>query len=186
MALKTALQSQPAVVDELLKSYGITDESASDDDAYPAVLNYINDVLFFTPVLTFAQGWKENAYVYYFNEENPWEGQWKGRTNHILDVSYLFQNFREFLSPEQQAVGTAFAEDFFRFCHGQAPWPAITRGTVTEGFTARRYGPSEKCPSGTVTQAFGGESQRRRHLYDCTEKVSLDELASVLNIFMTL
>ncbi|KAL4749156.1 hypothetical protein BDW72DRAFT_139895 [Aspergillus terricola var. indicus] len=186
VALKTALQSQPAVVDQILKSYGITDESASDDDAYPAVLNYINDVLFFTPVLTFAQGWKGNAYVYYFNEGNPWEGQWKGRTNHILDLAYLFQNFREFLSPKQQAVGIALAEDFFRFCHGQAPWPAITRGTVTEGFTARRYGPSEKFPSGTVTQAFEGEGQRRRHLYDYTEKVSLDELASVFNIFMTL
>ncbi|KAL4755536.1 hypothetical protein BDW72DRAFT_189286 [Aspergillus terricola var. indicus] len=79
--------------------------SRRDDDAYPAVLNYINDVLFFTPVLTFAQGWKGNAYVYYFNEGNPWEGQWKGRTNHILDLAYLFQNFREFLSPKQQAVG---------------------------------------------------------------------------------
>ncbi|KAL5001343.1 Alpha/Beta hydrolase protein [Aspergillus recurvatus] len=185
-ALSTALPSQPAVVDRILKSYGIPDESASDDDAYPAVLNYINDVLFFTPALTFAQGWKGNAYVYYFNEENPWEGQWKGRANHILDIAYLFQNFREFLSPEQQALGTAFAEDFFQFCHGQAPWPAITQGTATKGFTARRYGSSGKSPAGTVTQAFGGEGQRRQNLYDYAEKISLDKLASVFNIFMTL
>ncbi|RDW76746.1 putative carboxylesterase [Aspergillus mulundensis] len=185
-ALNTALPTQPAVVDEIMKSYGIAGENTSDDDAFPAVLNYINDVLFFTPALTFAQGWKGNAYVYYFNEENPWEGQWKGQTNHILDLAYLFQNFREFLSPEQKAVGTAFAEDFFKFCHGQAPWPAVTKGTVRDGFTARRYGSTAASPVGTVTKAYGGESQRRPYFYEVTDKVSLDELASVFNIFMAL
>ncbi|KAL4901411.1 hypothetical protein BDW74DRAFT_187648 [Aspergillus multicolor] len=185
-ALNTALPTQPGVVGEILKSYGIADQNTSDEDAFPAVLDYINDVLFFTPALTFAQGWKGNAYVYYFNEANPWEGQWKGQTNHILDLAYLFQNFREFLSPEQQAVGTCFAEDFFKFCHGQAPWPTITKGTVSNGFTARCYGSPGASPVGTVTQAYGGESQRRSCFYQHTDKVSLDELASVFNIFMTL
>lgn len=184
--MNTALSSQPAVAEQIVKSYGVAEE-ASDEEAYPGILNFINDVLFFSPALTFAQGWKGNAYVYYFNEGNPWEGQWKGRTNHILDLAYLFQNFREFLSSEQQAVATAFAEDFFKFCHGQAPWPAIAKGTVSKGFTARRYGPtSEATAAGTVTQAYGGESRRRSNLYDYTDQVSLDEMAKVFNIFMTL
>ncbi|KAL4803413.1 Alpha/Beta hydrolase protein [Aspergillus unguis] len=184
-ALNTTLPSEPAVVEHLLKSYGVS-ENADDESAYPGVLNFINDVLFLSPALTFAQGWKGNAYVYYFNEANPWEGQWKGQTNHILDLAYLFQNFREFLSPEQQAVGTAFAEDFFKFCYGQAPWPAITKGTVAEGFTARRYGSNYDSPAGTVTQAYGGESQRRSYLFDHQDKVSLDELAKALNVFMSM
>ncbi|KAL4877999.1 Alpha/Beta hydrolase protein [Aspergillus karnatakaensis] len=186
-ALDTVFPSQQDVVKQIQNAYGVTDERTSDDEAYPGVLNYINDVLFFNPALTFAQGWKGNAYVYYFNEGNPWEGPWKNCTNHILDLAYLFQNFREFLSPEQQAVATAFAEDFFKFCHGQAPWPAISKGSVKDGFTARRYGPSpETIPAGTVTRAFGGETQRRSSLRDVAEHVSLDELAKVFNVFMSL
>ncbi|KAL2809418.1 Alpha/Beta hydrolase protein [Aspergillus granulosus] len=185
-ALNTVFSSQPTVAEEILKSYGVT-ENASDGEAHLAVLNFINDVLFFTPVLTFAQGWKGPTYVYYFNEGNPWEGPWQGRTNHILDLAYFFQNFREFLSPAQQAVATATAEDFFKFCHGQAPWPAITPGTVTSGFTARCYGPSSDGNAvGTVDQAYGGKSQRRSHLYAAAAKVGLDELAKVFNVFMSL
>ncbi|KAL2820906.1 Alpha/Beta hydrolase protein [Aspergillus cavernicola] len=186
-AMNTVLRSQPAVAEQILKSYGLADDSTDDNAAYPAVLNFINDVLFFTPVLTFAQGWKGNAYVYHFNEGNPWEGPWKDRTNHILDLAFLFQNFQEFMSPTQQAVATGFAEDFFKFCHGQAPWPAVSTGTVTNGFTARCYGPSsEGSVAGTVTQAYGGQSQRRPNLYGYTDKVSLDELAKVFNVFMSL
>ncbi|KAI9370697.1 Alpha/Beta hydrolase protein [Aspergillus egyptiacus] len=185
-ALNSAASSEPAVVQQILESYGIS-EGTRDDDAYPAVLNFINDVLFFTPVMTFAQGWKGNAYVYYFNEGNPWEGPWKDQTNHILDLAYLFQNFREFLSPAQQAVATTFAEDFFKFCHGQAPWPAVSKGTVTSGFAAKCYGPSsDDSVAGTVTQAFGGKTRRRRNLYDCTDKIALDDLAKVFGAFMSL
>ncbi|KAL2856426.1 Alpha/Beta hydrolase protein [Aspergillus pseudoustus] len=186
-ALGTVFSTQPIVAEAVLKSYGLADENMSDEDAYPSILNFINDVLFFTPVLTFAQGWKGPTYVYYFNEGNPWEGPWQGRTSHILDLAYLFQNFRESLSPEQQAVAVAFAEDFFKFCHGQAPWPAITPGTVTSGFTARYYGPSSRGSTiGTVNQAYGGESQRRSSFYDVADKVGLDDLAKVFNVFMSL
>ncbi|KAL3477482.1 Alpha/Beta hydrolase protein [Aspergillus californicus] len=186
-ALNTVLTSQPAVSKQILKSYGLADENIDDETAFPTVLNFINDVLFFTPVLTFAQGWKGNAYVYYFNEGNPWEGTWKDQPNHILDLAYLFQNFRQFLSPSQQAVACAFAEDFFKFCHGQAPWPAVSKGSVTEGFTARSYGPSSRnSVAGMVTNAFGGQSQRRSNIHDYADQVSFDEIAKILNVFMSL
>ncbi|KAL2863394.1 putative carboxylesterase [Aspergillus lucknowensis] len=186
-AVKTVFPSQTAESQQILESYGLADPSSNDDDAYPAVLDFINDIVFFTPVLTFAQGWKGPAYVYYFNETNPWDGPWKGQTNHILDLAYLFQNFRETLSPAQQAVATAFAEDFFKFCHGQAPWPAISKGTVTDGFTARVYGPSsEGSFIGTVAQAHGLQSKRRPNFYDLTDRISPDELAKVFNVFMSL
>jgi carboxylesterase type B len=186
-AVHAALPSQPSVADEVLKSYCLTDENASDEDAYPSILNFINDALFFTPVLTFAQGWKGPTYVYHFNEGNPWEGPWQGRSNHILDLAYFFQNFRESLSPSQQAVATAFAEDFFKFCHGQAPWPAITPGTVTNGFAARCYGPSsEGITVGTVDRVFGEKSQRRSNFFDVADKVGPDDLAKVFNVFMSM
>lgn len=95
-----------------------------------------------------------DAYVYYFNEGNPWDGPWKNRASHILDLAYLFQNFREFLTPTQQAVGLAFAEDIFKFCHGISPWPVT--GETTTGFTARTYGPSaQDRTAGQVTEPYG-------------------------------
>lgn len=143
----------------------------------------MNDIFFLAPVLSISQGWTGNAYVYYFNEENPWEGPWKGRASHILDLAYLFQNYSEFQTPAQQAVGTAFAEDVFKFCHGVAPWPAISG--ITDGFTARTYGPSSTQTAGEVKQQYGGGSQRRSILFDHADQVSLDELVKVLTVFKT-
>jgi hypothetical protein len=184
-ALRTALASHPAEADRLLTAYGINDDTP-DDDALPLVLNYINDINFFAPVLTLARGWRGNAHVYYFNEGNPWDGQWKRQANHILDLAYLFQNFSEFLTPAQQAVGVSFAEDFFKFCHGIAPWPAVTAEDIGKGFSARVYGPSDRgLAAGVVHEPYGGESGRRNVLFDLAPGVSLDDLAKAFGIFMT-
>jgi hypothetical protein len=136
-------------------------------------------------VLTYAKGWSGDVYVYYFNEENPWDGAWKGRSSHILDLAYFFQNFNEFLTPDQQAVGTAMAEDFFKFCHGVASWSPVK--DVESRFTARVYGPSrEKRTTSVVSQPYGGETQRRSTLFDYADKVPLDKLSKVFGIFRSI
>ncbi|KAL5362032.1 Alpha/Beta hydrolase protein [Aspergillus floccosus] len=185
-AMNTALPSHPIIAQEILKKYGLT-EATDEDKAFAAILDYINDVCFFAPVLTFAQGWRGKAYVYYFNEGNPWDGPWKDRASHILDLAYLFQNFREFLTPAQQAVATAFAEDFFKFCHGTAPWPVVSGGDVETGFKARVYGPSSDnlCVDET-SQPYGGDTQRRQILFDYRDQVSFDDLARVFAIFRSM
>ncbi|PYH96620.1 carboxylesterase [Aspergillus ellipticus CBS 707.79] len=170
----------------ILVGYGFTAEAA-DEVAFSAILDYLTDVFALAPVLTYAQGWKGRAHVYYFNEGNPWDGPFKGRASHILDLAYLFQNFREFLTPDQEMVGATFAVDFFKFCHGIEPWPAVLGGDIQKGFTARTYGPSSQgSVAGLVPQAYGGESQRRSTLFDLSDKVSLDELASVGTLFLTM
>ncbi|KAF9889576.1 hypothetical protein FE257_007084 [Aspergillus nanangensis] len=186
-AMKSVLSSQPAIAQQILDRYGLTSEAIDDDQALTAILNYINDISFFAPVLTFAQGWKGNAYVYYFNEGNPWDGPWKDQACHILDLAYLFQNFREFLTPAQQTVGTAFAEDFFKFCHGIGPWPTVTGGRIEAGFCARVYGPSSGNPTAAeARQPYGGDTRRREILFDYRNQVSLDELARVFVAFRTM
>ncbi|KAL4898094.1 Alpha/Beta hydrolase protein [Aspergillus ambiguus] len=182
-AMNTALSSHPNIAQEMLNKYGLA-EDTEDEQAFAAVLNYINDISFFAPVLTFAQGWRGNSYVYYFNEGNPWDGPWKDRAAHILDLAYLFQNFREFMTPAQQNVATAFAEDFFKFCHGIAPWPSASGGDIETGFKARSYGPSSGSPTmGVVSQPYGGDTQRRQTLFEYREQVSFDDLARVLALF---
>ncbi|KOS36740.1 hypothetical protein ACN38_g12496 [Penicillium nordicum] len=161
VAMRTVLAAYPNVADRILAAYGITEET-SDSKALISVLDYFNDAMFCAPVLTFARGWNDNAHVYYFNEGNPWKGTWKGRATHILDLAYLFQNFRQFLTAGQQKVGNAFAEDIFKFCHGSSPWSAVTEDNFDKGFSARVYGPSDKgLTRNVVNQAYGGETIRR-------------------------
>ncbi|OQE12807.1 hypothetical protein PENFLA_c062G07782 [Penicillium flavigenum] len=182
-AMRTVLAAYPNVADRILAAYGITEET-SDSKALLSVLDYFNDAMFFAPVLTFARGWNGNAHVYYFNEGNPWKGTWKGRATHILDLAYLFQNFREFLTAGQQKVGNAFAEDIFKFCHGSSPWPAVTEGNFDKGFSARVYGPSDKgLTRNVVNQAYGGETMRRDTLRNLAAGVSLDDLVEVFVAF---
>lgn len=184
-AARQALVSYPGEAERILDAYGITADTPDEKSIY-SILNFITDIACHAAALCFASGWRGNAYVYHFNEGNPWNGPWKGRANHILDTAYLFQNFKQVLSPEQQAVGTAFAEDFFKFCHGVKPWPAIAPGHIHDGFSARFYGPSEKGKiSGVVTEAFGGDSMRRGVLFDSAGTAMLDEYGKVYVTFMT-
>lgn len=183
-AINKVLTNAPISAQQILESYSITTDMP-DEEAFSAILNYSNDISFFVPVLSFAQGWPGKAYVYYFNEGNPWEGPCKDQASHILDVAYLFQNFREFMTPAQQSVATAFAGDVFKFCHGVAPWPAVTG--IQDGFTARTYGPSSNKPAaGQVKQPYGGESERRAILCDNADQVPQDDLAKVLAVFRSL
>ncbi|CAI7573943.1 unnamed protein product [Penicillium viridicatum] len=182
-AMRTVLAAHPNEADRILAAYGVTEET-SDSNALLSVLDYLNDIMFFAPVLAFARGWNGNAHVYYFNEGNPWKGTWKGRATHILDLAYLFQNFREFLTSDQQNVGIDFAEDIFKFCHGISPWPAVTEGNFDTGFSARVYGSSDKgVASSIVNQAYGGETMRRDALRNLAPGVSLDDLAEVFVAF---
>lgn len=182
-AIHTVLPSQTAVTQQILDKYGISPD-LPDEEAFPVILNFINDLVFLAPTLSLAQGWRGNAYVYYFNEGNPWDGPWKGRATHILDVAYLYQNFREFLNPAPQDVATGFAEDLFKFCHGVAPWPAILPGKTDAGFTARTYGPSAQDQIvGQVSEPFGEQGMRRSTLFDYADQVSLDDLVKVFVVF---
>uniref|UniRef100_A0A9P3ENT3 Carboxylic ester hydrolase n=1 Tax=Aspergillus pseudoviridinutans TaxID=1517512 RepID=A0A9P3ENT3_9EURO len=182
-AMYDVLAAKPAEARELLEKYSIAYDTP-DDEAFSAVLNFINDVVSFAPVMSFAQGWKGNVHVYYFNEGNPWEGPWKGQPSHLLDIAYLFQNYSEYLGEQQQAVATAFAEDFFRFCYGFSPWPVVDKQGNERGFAARVYGPSDKGLSATITaQPYGGETMRRNIIFGKADKVSLDDLLMVVPKF---
>ncbi|KAJ5313307.1 uncharacterized protein N7443_000191 [Penicillium atrosanguineum] len=184
-ATRQALAPYPEEAERILNAYGITSDTP-DELSIHSILNFISDIMCHAAALSFARGWSGNAYVYHFNEGNPWDGPWKGHANHILDTAYLFQNFTEYLSSEQRAVGTAFAEDFFKFCHGIKPWPTFTPGNIQDGFLARIYGPSDKgMISSVATEAFGGDSMRRGILFDSADSVSLDEYGNVFAIFMT-
>lgn len=185
VAVNKVLGNNSDTIRHILENYKISQDTP-DEEAILSITDFMSDIIFHAPVLAFASGWRGNAYVYHFNEGNPWDGQWKDRANHILDVAYLFQNFREYLGPEENGVSVAFAEDLFKFCHGVVEWPAVTSGEISAGFSARVYGPSHQGAIAGITNVpFGQESRRRGILFDPTLNISLDQVANVFSIFQS-
>lgn len=77
------------------------------------------------------------------------------------------------------------AQDFLKFCHGLAPWPALGSQGASS-YTARVYGPSSKKEiSSVVSQEheYGGKTLRREVIPKISQKVPLDELANVVDIY---
>ncbi|KAF2791847.1 para-nitrobenzyl esterase [Melanomma pulvis-pyrius CBS 109.77] len=182
-SVNKTLSSHPEAASTLLSSYNIT-PSTDDDEALLSILRFASEISFYAPALAFAKGWpqtKENKFfLYHFNEGNPWEGRFKGEAGHILDVSFLFQNFNEFLNDEQKAVAHAYAEDFIKFVNGEDPWPPVEGGKIG----ARVYGPSS---SGVTTKyvASGNPEEvgRRDHVLKLGEMAGFDAILGVFENF---
>ncbi|KAJ6027340.1 hypothetical protein N7499_000895 [Penicillium canescens] len=182
-AMRDVLKAHPIEAQEIFERYGL-EKTMSDEVAFPAVLNFVNDVVALAPVVAFARTWQGNLYAYYFNERNPWEGPWEGQASHILDLAYLFQNYREYLTEEQQAVAEAFAEDFLKFCHGVSPWPVVDETATKDTFPVRVFGPSDEGLTAKVdVRAYGGETMRRSTVFDYADKISLDEMLMIVREF---
>lgn len=171
-------------VHDLLEAYGIS-LSTDDDEAMLSILRFATDISFYAPARAFAKGWpktKENKFfLYHFNEGNPWEGRFKGEAGHILDVSFLFQNFNELLNEGQKAVARAYAEDFINFVNGLDPWPPVQDAEKLGG---RVYGPSNKgITTKYVESGDPAEVGRRAHVLKLGEEVGFDLLLEVFQKF---
>jgi carboxylesterase type B len=165
---------------KVLEAYEITPD-LSDKEGLYKILKFATDISFFAPVIALAQGWPGKAYVYHFNERNPWEGEWKGEAGHVLDVAYLFQNFNEFLDEAQRQVAVQFASDFIKFVNEKTEWP--TFGTKKG---AQVYGPSGKGFTSEYIEGVTAEnSGRRTTIYDLAKHIGLDALAGAWSAFFT-
>ncbi|EXJ66472.1 uncharacterized protein A1O5_10624 [Cladophialophora psammophila CBS 110553] len=97
----------------LIDFYKITD-GTPDSTALRLITDFISDVMFFAPSIAFANAW-DMSFVGHFNEGNPWEGLYQDRANHMLDIAYLWQNFNDKFTLQQEAVSTTFARDVVAF-----------------------------------------------------------------------
>ncbi|CAG8909735.1 unnamed protein product [Penicillium egyptiacum] len=168
---------------QVLAAYAIT-EDIPGDDAFEAILRFANDISFFIPVLNYGQCWSGKAFIYHFNEPNSWDGPWKGYATHILDVSYLFQNYNEALSEPQRAVASQFALDLIAFSSGCAPWPKFK--WETKDLHARLYGGKGADTSGKVATVLIPHSSTERSgtIFNLTRSIPADDLSRAWGIFM--
>ncbi|PYI26720.1 alpha/beta-hydrolase [Aspergillus indologenus CBS 114.80] len=171
-------------VDLIMKEYGISEESAG-EEAYDRILTFVTDLCFFLPILQYGHYWSGQAHLYNFNEPNPWDGRWKGRANHILDVAFLFQNYNDLLSEPQRAVAIQFAEDLIAFAHGREPWKPF-RWETTDLHT-RVYGGRAAETVGQVQTLLAPDprTERSTSILNLTATVPADELSRAFGVFLS-
>jgi carboxylesterase type B len=182
-SIEKSFAHHPSSAEKLFQAYGITSD-LPDDIAIRSIFTFATDIGFLAPAVSLARGWPGKAYVYHFNEPNPWDGEWKGDATHVLDVAFLFQNFNEFLPPAQKDVALIFARDYIRFVNGGTPWPTFESGN--QG--AMVYGPSLERSSAAFMSYAGGNPEescgRRSTIFKLGEDIPFDELATAWGDFL--
>ena len=166
------------VANKLLADYDI-DSSTEDDQAFEKVLQFGGDVSFYAGTRAFAQGLEDSmpVYVYRFNEPNDWPGPWQGRSTHIHDLTFLFQNFNEFLSGAQNQLAEEFATDVLSFANGKEPWQRWTKTRkVAKVVAIDGRGMKEDVPE---------QTGRRKFFVELANEVGFDTLRGAFNRFMT-
>ncbi|KAK0110047.1 hypothetical protein ONS95_002707 [Cadophora gregata] len=178
-SIDKTLANYPSAADKVRHAYHITPD-LPDNVAFRNVLQFQTDIGFYATALAYAQGWPGSAYLYHFNEPNPWDGPWKGEANHVLDVAFLFQNYNEHLEPEQRAVAVKFAEDVIKFVNGASDWKPY--GEVVG---ARVYGPSKDGLCGTYVKGTSqAGSGRKSTIFELAEEFGLEPLSAAWGNFM--
>lgn len=174
-SISASLPEQAAT--RLLSDYGIP-SSSSDEEAFTRVLEFANDICFYTPTFAFAQGLQDDmpVYMYRFNEPNPWPGPWQGRTSHIHDLVVLLQTFNQFMNSEQTQLGEEFAADVVAFVNGQDPWQRWTN----EEKVAKVF----KVGSERMVQDAPETTERRRTVLDLADSVGFDALKGAFTRFL--
>ncbi|KAJ5903533.1 carboxylesterase [Penicillium tannophilum] len=168
----------------IFEAYGIT-EAASEEEAETAIWNFGNDICFLAPVLVYAHGWDQNAYIYFFNEPNTWEGQWKGYANHLLDVAYLFQNYNESLTEDQRKTANVFGKDLIQFANKQSPWPVFN--FAAKELNAKVYGAKDLQQAAARVEIIPGpnsRSERRQTIFQLSTLIPLTRMSDALASFM--
>ena len=172
------LAKRPELQQELLAGYGLDQELSESDMEY--VLNFAQDIGFTAPVRTIVENFKGSAFSYCFNEPNTWEGRWKGRSTHVHDTMFLFQNCNESLSEKQKASAEAIAGHFLDFFHGEEPFPAYQAGEGGAMVYGLKGEGSVEFVQGAALENYG----RRGIVPKLAEKVGLDVVSSIWDTYM--
>ena len=174
-SISSSLSPHPGLAEKIFDAYALTPETP-DEEAFESVLRVANDLNFYLPTLSLAQNLSVagcKTFMYRFNEPNPWDGQWKGQATHILDITFLLQNFNEFLGEEQRRVAEGFAKDVVGFVNGGEPWG--------EWGVAKVLGPGGRVE---VVEDAAEEVGRRGVLLTLGREVGLDTISEAFDGFM--
>ncbi|KXT04269.1 hypothetical protein AC578_7890 [Pseudocercospora eumusae] len=171
-----SLGEEPAKA--VLAAYAISPESP-EQEAFHHVLELCNDIHFYAPTISLASNLSHvmPVYMYRFNEPNPWPGKFSGLAIHIQDLTWLFQNFNDFLDGERQAQAQEFGKGVIAFVNGRRPWKAWRVGDET----AFVLGPGGRVE---VVRDQAPGNGRRKIIRELAERFGMDVLNEALMRFM--
>ncbi|USP74119.1 para-nitrobenzyl esterase [Curvularia clavata] len=178
-AMKAYVSDKPTDLEPIYKEYDISSGTPS-ENVMKNILRFINDVQFYIPVVTMAKAWPGSAFVYHFNERNPWEGPHKGEANHILDVAFLFQNFNDYLEVDQVKSAQRFGRDIITFVNGEDPYPKYNPQSGGAQVYGSPFGPQ----GGFVISVNPADYGRRAFVWQLGSKLGWDKLSTALDRFI--
>ncbi|KXT11266.1 hypothetical protein AC579_8381 [Pseudocercospora musae] len=162
----------------ILAAYDISPETP-DQEAFHQVLELCNDIQFYAPTMSLATNLSQvmPVYMYRFNEPNPWPGKFTGSAIHIQDLTWLLQNFNEFLDEKRQAQAEEFGKSIIAFVNGRHPWKPWRTGDKT----ACVLGPGGRVE---VVKDEAPGNGRRKTIGELAERFGMDVLNEALTKFM--
>lgn len=175
-SLSSSLGAESA--NAILEAYGIARDTP-DNVALERTIRLATDILYACPTLSYARAWSGKRYVYQFNQDNPWEGQFQGLATHMLDAAFLFQNYNEKMGSQGKAVARTLAKGFVAFANGVAPWDQFEEADEA----VKVFGGTEV---ERVVQSKEPDMGRSNRLFELAKagKVSLDTLSSAWDEFL--
>jgi carboxylesterase type B len=171
--------SQNEKITQLLRLYGIENVVAAEtQESRLAILQFGTDLKYFASARAYASSWPDESWLYYFNEQNPWEGPHKGRSAHCLDIAYLFLNYSDVMSEPQLEVATGFARDVIGFVYGEQPYAEFRSSRKMKVYGQSPEGSETSC----LDESMVGPSAEIRKLWD---EIGLDILAKGWDAYLT-
>jgi hypothetical protein len=153
-----------SVAQAVLSAYDIT-PSTSDEEAMASIIDLATDIAYSLPVQYYARVFKGKISSYHFTEPNPWNGTFKGKSTHLLDAAFLFQNFNEYMPDGAKTTATRLAEDLLAFAYGRA-------GSTGAESQTKVYGPGVRDINRLETSIQKGN-------------VDLDEISAAWDLFVS-
>ncbi|KAL3473099.1 Alpha/Beta hydrolase protein [Aspergillus californicus] len=125
---------------EGMEAAGLCEVYGLQYDTSPARLNQslmkiLEDIVFVTPVNEATTRFTRkglSVYRYIFDEPNPFKGVFSGKSNHALDLPYLFGPASTFVGVEnmdwEQNIQDSLQRRWLLFAHGMPPWSSVSDG----------------------------------------------------------
>ncbi|KAE9582264.1 hypothetical protein CGMCC3_g1417 [Colletotrichum fructicola] len=166
-----------AIVIETYKLMG----NIPDSLAVENITNLITDIMFLAPAIALSEAWVGRAVLGLFNEHNPWNGPYKGKANHLLDVALLWGNFNGVYEQKPWTVARALAESFVSFVNNKVDLPLFDQ---QERVTV--FGPSDEDVSSTIVGLKDEKAKRSRDIFKLAANVGgLDALLDSVQSFLS-
>lgn len=131
----------PAILESILAAYSIN-ETLETAEIIDRMLKLVADIVFCKPAQDHAAQWKAKGNAvqqYSFEQHQPFEGIYKGKAAHSLDLPYLHgkpEIFSKTADPEGEVkMQRAMQDAWVNFAYGEEGWG--------ESRLVRRFGPGE-------------------------------------------